>query len=513
MLAPTSRAAALALLLLAAAACDSPSGSRPPKEPPGVTVLSGAGVADTIDAPLPQPLVVKVIGSDGRPLANAEVGFFSTAISEGSDQPTVVVSPTRGTGGGVHAIERTDSEGLARVRVRMFRYAMQGGVVVVVPDLDDFVVAEYTIHPGAPRTLSSTPADSAVVVGGSLVLTASARDRHGNARPAQGVTFRVVSGPVTVGGSTVVGTAVGRARVVAEVPGAADTSWVSVVPDATIAAYTAVSLSNQKATLYTLRLDGSNLVPRVTTGAFEGYNATMGSAWSTDGTRLYYHDSNTDHSRSMYVLDLATGVTGRLLPPADRLYEEAWPRFANGWVYYEGGSFGNWELGTRNEPLVYRVRPDGTGREQVTQWDRIGTARHGVPSPDGSRVAFIGSFAKPMPLHVLEVATGQMRSLGVIALSPRWSPDGSEIFYVADGDVFYGSGQIRAIRPDGTGDRAVTQPGTRFGAHFDLSPDGEYLIAGTDQMVLTLVQLDTGLEMPIPTPSVTQRLMAPSWKP
>lgn len=512
MLAPTSRAAALALLLTAVA-CDSPSGSNPPKGTPGVTVVSGAGVADTIDAVLPQPLVVQVNGSDGRPLANAEVGFFSTAISEGSDQPTVLVSPTRGTGGGLYALERTDSEGRAAVRVRMFRYAMQGGVVVAVADLDDFVVADYTIQPGAPRTLSSAPADTAVVVGGSFALTASARDRHGNARPAQGVTFRVLSGPVTLAGSTVSGTAVGRASVVAEVAGASDTSWVSVVPDATIAAYTAVSLSNQKASLYTLRLDGSNLVRRVTTGAFEGYNATMGSAWSADGARLYYHDSNTDHTRSLYVLDLASGVTGRLLPAADRMLEEAWPRFAGGWVYFEGGTFGDRALGTANEPLVYRVRPDGTGKEQVTPWEGIGTARHGVPSPDGSLVAFIGSYANPMPLHVLDVATGETRSLGVVALSPRWRPDGSEIFYVASGDVVYGSGQIRAIRPDGTGDRAVTQPGTRFGAHFDLSPDGEYLIAGTDQLVLTLVQLDTGLEIPIPTPSITQRLMAPSWKP
>jgi Tol biopolymer transport system component len=513
MLASTCRAAALALLL-ASVACGSPSDSgSPPKGTPGVTIVSGAGVADTVDAILPQSLVVQVIGSNGRPLANAEVGFLSTAIAEGSDQPTVLLTPTQGSGGGVSVVERTDGEGRAAVRVRMFRYAMQGGVVVAVPELEDFAVASYTILPGAPRTLSAAPADSAVVVGGSFALTATARDRYGNARDAQGATFKVVSGPVTLAGSTVSGTAVGRATVVAELAGASATTHVSVVPDATIAAYTAVAVSNQKASLYTMRLDGSNLVQRVTTGAFEGYNATMGSAWSADGTRLYYHDSNTDHTRSLYVLDLATGVSRRLLPEGGRMLEEAWPRFAGGWVYFEGGSFDDRALGTANEPLVYRVRPDGTGREQVTQWDRIGTARHGVPSPDGSRVAFIGSFAQPMPLHVLDVATGEMRSLGVVGLSPRWRPDGSEIFYVASGDVVYGSGQIRAIRPDGTGDRAVTQPGTRFQAHFDLSPDGKYLIAGTDQLVLTLVQLDTGLEMPIPTPSLTQRLMAPSWKP
>jgi hypothetical protein len=512
MLTPNCRAAAVALLV-AAAACSSPSDSSPPRGTPGVTVVSGDGVADTVDAVLPQPLVVQVNGPDGRPLANTEVGFLSTAISEGSEMPTVLVSPTRGTGGGVSVIERTDSEGRAAVRVRMFRYAMPGGVVVAVPAVDDFVVASYTILPGAPQTLSSTPADTAVVAGGSFTLRASARDRYGNAREAQGVTFRVASGPVSVTGSTVSGTAVGRAAVVAELGGVSYTSRVSVVPDATIAAYTEVAVTNQKATLYTLRLDGSNLTPRVTTGAFAGFSGTMGSAWSPDGTRLYYHDSSTDQNRSLYVLDLPTGATRRLLPAADRMLEESWPRFGGGWVYFEGGSFDDRSLGTVNDPLVYRVRPDGTGKEQVTRWDVIGTSRHGVPSPDGSRVAFVGSFAHPMPLYVLEVATGEMRSLGVIGLSPRWRPDGGEIYYVASGDVVYGSGQIRAIRPDGTGDRAVTQPGTRFGAHFDLSPDGQYLIAGTDQRMLTLVQVATGLEMPIPTPALTQRLMAPSWKP
>jgi Tol biopolymer transport system component len=513
MLTFNCRAATVALLL-AAAACSSPSdSSSPPKGTPGVTVVSGAGVADSIDALLPQPLVVQVNGPDGRPLANTEVGFLSTAVTQGSELPTVLLSPTRGSGGGVSVVERTDGEGRAAVRVRLFHYAMQGGVVVAVPAVDDFVVASYTILPGAPLTLTISPVDSAVVVGGSFTLKASGWDRYGNARDAQGVTFRVASGPATVTGSTVSGTSVGRSAVIAELGGVSSTSYVSVVPDATIAAYTAVALSNQKATLYTLRLDGSNLTPRVTTGAFEGYNATMGSAWSADGTKLYYHDSNTDHTRSLYVLDLPTGATRRLLPAADRLLEEAWPRFGGGWVYFEGGSFDDDSLGTVNEPLVYRVRPDGTGKEQVTRWDVIGTSRHGVPSPDGSRVAFIGSFAHPMPLHVLEVATGEMRSLGVIGLSPRWRPDGGEIYYVASGDVVYGSGQIRAIRPDGTGDRAVTQPGTNFGAHFDLSPDGQYLIAGTNQARLMLVQVATGLEMPIPTPSLTQRLMAPSWKP
>jgi hypothetical protein len=49
--------------------------------------------------------------------------------------------------------------------------------------------------------------------------------------------------------------------------------------------------------------------------------------------------------------------------------------------------------------------------------------------------------------------------------------------------------------------------------HFDISPDGQYLIAGTDQLVLTLVRIAPAVEPSFPTPSISQRLMAPSWKP
>lgn len=509
-----NRGAAATVLLVAAAACDSPSGSDPPAGSPGLRVVSGAEVADTIDALLAQPLVVQLNDQRGRPIANAEVGFLSEATFEGSSQYTVAISPTRGIGAdGIVVLERTDAQGRAAIRVRMGRKAMRGAVLIGRPEDDVPIRAEFTIQPGAPRTLSAEPADTAVRVGRGYALRASALDRHGNARSADGVALRLVSGPATLTGNTVSGTGVGRAAIVAEVAGASDTSWVSVVPEGTIAAYTAVAVTNEKASLYTMELDGSNLRALVTTGVNGGVSASLGSAWSADGSQIYYHDSSVNYTRSLFVLDVATGTSRRLLGESDRMLEESWPRFWNGWVYFEGGSFDDRSQGVVNDPLVYRVRPDGTGKQQVTQWDLIGTSRHGMPSPDGTRVAFVGSFANPKPLHVMDVATGEMRSLQVIGQTPRWSQDGSEIFYVASGDLTYGSGQIRAIRQDGTGDRAVTSGATPYNAHFDISPDGRYLIASMRDGGLTVIRLSDGLELPIRTPGLTQRLMAPSWKP
>jgi Tol biopolymer transport system component len=510
-----TRGAAAIVMLAAAAACDSPSGSNPPPGgTPGLRVVSGADGSDTIDALLAQPLVVQLNDSRGQPMANVDVGFLSVAVAEGSTQPSVVISPTRGIGAdGSVVLERTDAQGRAAIRVRMGRKAMRGGVMIGRPEDDVPILAEFTVQPGAARTLSAEPADTAVRVGRTFGLRASALDRHGNPRSAEGVTYRVASGPATLAGSSVSGSAVGRAAIIAEVPTAADTAWVSVVPEGTIAAYTAVAITNQKASLYTMELDGSNLLSRVTTGANGGHSANMGSAWSADGSQIFYHDSHTDYTRSLYVLDVATGTSRRLLSESDRMLEESWPRFADGWVYFEGGSFDDRAQGTVNDPLVYRVRPDGTGKTQVTQWDLIGTSRHGMPAPSGAQLAFVGSFANPKPLHVLDVATGDMRSLGVIGQSPRWSHDGSEIFYVASGDLTYGSGQIRAIRPDGTGDRAVTSGATPYDAHFDISPDGAYLIASMRDGGLAVIRLSDGLELPVRTPALQQHLMAPSWKP
>ncbi|WP_331071375.1 hypothetical protein [Longimicrobium sp.] len=56
-------------------------------------MLSRAGVTTTIHAMLPQPLVVQVNGSDGRLLANACAGSFSTAIFERSGLPAALVPP------------------------------------------------------------------------------------------------------------------------------------------------------------------------------------------------------------------------------------------------------------------------------------------------------------------------------------------------------------------------------------------------------------------------------------
>ena len=73
-------------------------------------------------------------------------------------------------------------------------------------------------------------------------------------------------------------------------------------------------------------------------------------------------------------------------------------------------------------------------------------------------------------------------------------------------------GALRAIRPDGTGDRAVTSGETIFMGYFDLSPDGRYAVGATNRNALHIVVLATGEEIPVRV-ALSQTLVSPSWKP
>jgi Tol biopolymer transport system component len=106
-------------------------------------------------------------------------------------------------------------------------------------------------------------------------------------------------------------------------------------------------------------------------------------------------------------------------------------------------------------------------------------------SPDGRRLVFAAPadaadaqtcdravrFTCNGTVHVLTLATGEVRSLGVKGYGPRWSPDGSWLLYEAD-HAPDEPHQARIMRTDGTGVRDALPPG-----HEDSTwtPDGRVL--------------------------------------
>ncbi|HET6762648.1 MAG TPA: hypothetical protein VFH27_03225 [Longimicrobiaceae bacterium] len=501
------------IVLAAAAACDGgPSGSTP-KSDPGVRVTAGDQVADSIDAAPAQALVVQVTGRDGRPAKGQVVEF--DAVLVGSDfarTPSVWLSSLGVNEFGDFASATTDGEGRASVRVRLGSRAGPGGVAVTVPALGYVGAAHYTVLPGAPWAVTATPGDTTLYVARTAQLKAAVVDRAENPRN-DAVTFSVASGPVTLSGTTVTTTAMGRGVVVARVGNLADTSYVNVVPEGTIAGFTA------DMELYTVNLDGTGMRLLATASAGRGYFGEMPAAWSADGRSLVYHDSRLDHNRLLYSVDAAGGPRVQLIAAPDGLSSQAWPqRSRDGqWVYFNG--IGSWQ-GTYVGNQLFRVRSDGSGLERLYTGPGYTFAGYPSPSPDGTRVAFISSRDIPSGgLHVLNLATGANTGLNLPGATPRWSPNGDLIAYVAiptfigflDNHTVQGYGELRVVKPDGTGARTVTLTGEAFMGGIDWSPDGKYLIAASQLTgEITVIDVATGnlARIHLPRP-----MRAPVWRP
>lgn len=488
------------------AACDKDPSGPGAKSEPGIEIAAGASITDTIQATPAQALNIRVVDQDGRPASGLVVRFESIMVGTQYNQaPTVWVGPIASNAFGYFFADTTDASGRASVRVRLGTRAGPGGVIVSVPTLGFQDTATYTIEPGAAARLVSAPKDTTILAGRSFNLRGSVVDRHGNAR-ADAVTYRVSSGPLSlISGSTAVSaSAVGRGAVIAQAQGLSDTTHVSVVPEGTIAAYTLMEHTGHQLAIYTLNLDGSELTKLIPTTVGGGYWGEMPSTWTAGGKQLVYHDNNLNHTKQLYVYDFETRTKRRFLAPSEQLPSESWPRRSHDgqWVYFTGGDYGS--------STIYRARADGTGREQVVP---SGSGTTAAPAPDGLRVAYVSAQGSGNVLQVKNLQTGAVSSLGVSAATPRWAPSGEEIAYVAVTDSYAPAGELRAIKPDGTGSRPLTRNGTPFRGHFDYSPDGKYIIAATRQGVLTVIDLATGEEIPVRLPSLDHGLLAPAWKP
>lgn len=503
----------LALVLgVLAAGCDhgSPSGPSTDPEPQpkvGISFVSGVQTTDTIGASPTQALVVEVRGSDGKVLPGVVVRFEAVPIGN-TGTFEVNVAGLASASYSSFLSDSTRSNGRTAALVRFGRRAGTGRVVVSVPALGLQDTARYTIQPGAPAAVVSLPADTALFIGRTLRLGAAVVDRYGNARKDP-VSFSASGSAASVGADgTVTGAAFGRTPVVVSAAGFSDTSLVSVVPQGTIAAYTRISNSGQRVGVYTVDLDGSNLTLVRETVVGAGYYGEMPAAWSPDGKQLVYHDNNTNHTRQLYVHDMATGASRRFLPTADQMEMESWPRRSpdGQWVYFSGGTYSSYQ--------VYRARLDGTGKERISPAG-TGVQWQAAPSPDGTRVMYVsGGDYSAGQLEVISLASRQVTRLAVNGLSPRWSPSGSEVVYLSQPNSYAEStGLLTVMNPDGTNRRTLTRSGDRYLPHLDYSPDGRYVIATSAAGVLTVVEVATGIEVPVRVTRLQAALVAPVWKP
>lgn len=190
----------------------------------------------------------------------------------------------------------------------------------------------------------------------------------------------------------------------------------------------------------------------------------------------------------LYIADAVGTRERKLLPTTGFDYNASFSPDGR-WIVFtsERGAFGQSD--------IYRVRPDGTGLERLT--DHPAVDDQAALSPDGTRLAFVSTRdTRKAHIWILDLATRNARMLTAVPgleaardkpggfFRPAWSRDGKWIAFSSDRGTDWRFGAdwphvqelgIYVIQPDGQGLRRLTRPGVSTGTP-KWSADGTRLV-------------------------------------
>lgn len=141
---------------------------------------------------------------------------------------------------------------------------------------------------------------------------------------------------------------------------------------------------------------------------------------------------------------------------------------------------------------IHVIRPDGTGRRNVTRNERGVNAYDPTWSRDGRRLAF-RRVATPVGSGIYSIGvdgTG-LRRLARGGLDPDWAPSGHRIAYVARDRAGEPGWQVLTMGVNGGGKRLVTSGGSNVSPSW--SPDSGWIAFSRNERVAIVRADGTGL--------------------
>jgi Tol biopolymer transport system component len=471
----------LRVIILAAAglaAChDSPTGP-----PAGASLrFSGAvNVSDTIDAAIPQALVVEVHDSTGGLApAGTVVRFTAVPGPQLFRGPEVYVQALTSPSYSDFATGLVDQAGKTGVLVRLGTVAGAGRIAVSVPTLGLLDTVRLTVKPGNAVRVLVTPADTALYVGKSYTLRGGTADRWSNPR-TDPVTWTSSGGGVSVTSAGVVtATTFGRYQIRADgvlggVPGNG-IGWVSVVPTGRFAAL-AVTGNYQSLNVLSVDVDGSN---RTTLATATDGGIGVHPAWIPGTSTVVYTTVDGPYQKLYSVgSDGVAKLFFATTPPNVTHQAEPTPSADGKWLFFSVYDTACVDY----DYCIARSKIDGSGYELLA----TAPSRQPAPSPDGSKVAFMTP--NDQQIRVFDVATKAASTWSVGGTVPAWSPDGTRIAYRNY------SGGVSIVTPDGA---AQSVPGGVFTyGSLAWSPDSKWLILQNNGGP-ALVDPTTGISLPL----------------